>query len=198
MHHAPGVEEKPRRDDAKALRRDEDGRRGRRVKRPTSVPRDRHEDEADDAEKRHVVDAREKDRPHSPIPPFFAPRFWPTSVAAAFDMPQDGRSAKMTMRIAIVYPATAARPKLEEDPHESDPARRADERLDDRRSGKPQQARASSTDRGAGAPRANREVRGVPRASVAELNADGDAAARRRRDGCPVTPSARERSRGRR
>ena len=33
---------------------------------------------------------------------FFAPRFWPTSVAAAFDIPHDGRSAKTTMRIAIV------------------------------------------------------------------------------------------------
>ena len=33
---------------------------------------------------------------------FFAPRFWPTSVAAAFDIPQDGRMAKMTMRTAIV------------------------------------------------------------------------------------------------
>src|SRR2546421_4070325 len=39
-----------------------------------------------------------------------APRFWPTSVAAALASPHAGRRAKSTMRIAIVYPASAALP----------------------------------------------------------------------------------------
>ena len=35
---------------------------------------------------------------------------WLTIVAAAFDRPHDGMSAKMTTRIAIVYPATTSVP----------------------------------------------------------------------------------------
>ena len=39
-----------------------------------------------------------------------APRFWPTSVAAAFDSPHDGISTNMMMRITMVQPATATLP----------------------------------------------------------------------------------------
>ena len=41
-----------------------------------------------------------------------APRFCPTSVAAALLRPHDGRMTKMMIRIAIVYPARAAEPKV--------------------------------------------------------------------------------------
>ena len=41
-----------------------------------------------------------------------APRFCPTSVAAAFATPQAGRMMKMTMRIAITYPASTTLPKV--------------------------------------------------------------------------------------
>ena len=40
-----------------------------------------------------------------------APRFWPTSVAAALLTPNDGSSANRTMRMPMVLPATAALPK---------------------------------------------------------------------------------------
>src|SRR5437588_12417692 len=39
-----------------------------------------------------------------------APRFWPTSVAAAFDKPHDGISTNIRMRTAIVHAATATLP----------------------------------------------------------------------------------------
>ena len=41
-----------------------------------------------------------------------APRFWPTSVAAAFDMPQAGIIVNIITRIAMVAPATASLPML--------------------------------------------------------------------------------------
>src|SRR5215813_2255086 len=41
----------------------------------------------------------------------FAPRFCPTSVAAADPSPQEGRVEKITIRIATVYPAVAWLPK---------------------------------------------------------------------------------------
>src|SRR3954465_253779 len=40
-----------------------------------------------------------------------APRFWPASVAAAFDNPQDGISTNMTIRITIVDAAIDTLPK---------------------------------------------------------------------------------------
>src|SRR4051812_37454946 len=43
---------------------------------------------------------------------FMAPRFWPTSVAAAFDKPHDGSSANTTIRMAMVQLATATLPKV--------------------------------------------------------------------------------------
>ncbi len=39
-----------------------------------------------------------------------APRFWPTSVAAAFDNPHDGISTNMMILITIVHAATATLP----------------------------------------------------------------------------------------
>ena len=39
-----------------------------------------------------------------------APRFWPTSVAAALDMPHAGISVNIMMRMAMVAPATASLP----------------------------------------------------------------------------------------
>ncbi len=42
-----------------------------------------------------------------------APRFWPTSVAAALAIPHAGRIVKMIMRMAIVYPARATLPKCD-------------------------------------------------------------------------------------
>src|SRR4051794_30202403 len=41
----------------------------------------------------------------------FAPRFWPTSVAAALLNPQAGNRKKERIRNAIVYPAMASLPK---------------------------------------------------------------------------------------
>ena len=41
-----------------------------------------------------------------------APRFWPTSVAAALLMPQDGSIANTMILIASVLAAAAALPKL--------------------------------------------------------------------------------------
>ena len=43
---------------------------------------------------------------------FPAPRFWPTSVEAAFESPQQGRMTKSATRMAITQPATAMVPKL--------------------------------------------------------------------------------------
>ena len=40
-----------------------------------------------------------------------APRFWPTSVAAAFESPQHGRITKSATRTAITQPATESVPK---------------------------------------------------------------------------------------
>ena len=39
-----------------------------------------------------------------------APRFWPTSVAAAFDSPHDGISTNMMIRMTMVQAATATLP----------------------------------------------------------------------------------------
>ena len=39
-----------------------------------------------------------------------APRFWPTRVAAALLIPQEGRMANAIMRMPTVYPATGALP----------------------------------------------------------------------------------------
>src|SRR5581483_2923155 len=50
----------------------------------------------------HTDDSARSGRP--------APRFWPTSVAAAFARPHAGSSAKITIRIAMVYAATALLP----------------------------------------------------------------------------------------
>src|ERR1051326_8655366 len=41
----------------------------------------------------------------------FAPRFCPTSIAAADPSPHEGRVEKITMRMATVYPAVAWLPK---------------------------------------------------------------------------------------
>ena len=43
---------------------------------------------------------------------FPAPRFWPTSVEAAFESPQHGRMTKSATRMAMTHPATAMVPKL--------------------------------------------------------------------------------------
>ena len=40
----------------------------------------------------------------------FAPRFWPTRVAAAFAIPHAGNMVKINTRIPIVYPASASLP----------------------------------------------------------------------------------------
>ena len=44
---------------------------------------------------------------------FPAPRFWPTSVEAAFERPQAGRMTKSATRMAMTHPATATAPKPE-------------------------------------------------------------------------------------
>ncbi len=45
-------------------------------------------------------------------PGWSAPRFCPTRVAAALAIPHEGNSTNITIRMAMVYPATASSPRL--------------------------------------------------------------------------------------
>ena len=110
QHHPVAVEEEAGGDDAQAadaVRRDlrivgEDADEQRR---------EEQEDEPDGAQAERVVEARRATRPLRRAPGLPAPRFWPTSVAAALLTPNDGSSANRMMRIAMALPATAALPK---------------------------------------------------------------------------------------
>src|SRR5262245_20026991 len=58
----------------------------------------------------HMLNAAARQTDSSARSGLPAPRFWPISVAAALDNPHDGSSAKITIRMAMVHPATATLP----------------------------------------------------------------------------------------
>ena len=107
-HHPPAVDEQRVRQDPEPLGADRDHRRvvGEDAH---ELARQREEQDRHREQVHHVVRA---DAPHRGLgaPGLRAPRFWPTSVAAAFDMPQAGIIVNIMMRIAIVAPATASLP----------------------------------------------------------------------------------------
>jgi hypothetical protein len=74
---------------------------GSEVKMPINCGASSEETYRDQREEAHVVEAGQ---PHRALGALGlpAPRFWPTSVAAALLMPHAGSSANIRMRIAIV------------------------------------------------------------------------------------------------